>query len=452
MKKKQILVVEDERIVADDVRMSLERLGYEVSGTAVSGEEAIEKAKKFRPDLVLMDIVLEGKMDGIKATSVIRSRFNIPVVYLTAYADERTLERAKITEPYGYILKPFDDRDLHTIIEIALYKHKMGNILKESEERYRSLVDSAHDAIYILTSGGFQYVNPAFERLSGRKRDEICSQQFSFLNIIHPDDRKLIKEKEKTKKRETEAPKYKFRIISKDGEVKLVEANTVLIGKNEGAKEIGILRVITEPQKEKIKSQQSSERLQTALGETVNALASALQRRDPYFAGHQHQVANLARAIAKEMDLPDEQIEAVYLAGTIHDIGKISIPADILNKPSPLSNVEMEIIKNHTQVSHDILKEISFPWPVAEIVLQHHERMDGSGYPAGLSGDRITIEARILALSDVIVAMSSSRPYRPAFSMDEILEEISKNKGALYDPKAVDAFLKLHSEKPFQFE
>jgi len=452
MKQKRILVVEDERIVADDVRMSLERLGYEVSGTAVSGEEAIKKAKKFRPDLVLMDIVLEGEMDGIEATSVIRSSFNIPVVYLTAYADEKTLERAKITEPYGYILKPFDDRDLRTIIEIALYKHKMGNVLKESEERYRSLVDSVHDAIYILASDGFQYVNPAFERLTGRKKKEICSKQFNFLNIIHPDDKKLIKEKEKTKKRGKKVPRYEFRIISKDGDVKMVGADTAIIGKNEKAKEMGILRIITEPKQEEKKRQQSSKRLQTALEETVNALASALERRDPYSAGHQHQVANLARAIAKEMELPDEQLEAIYLAGTIHDIGKISIPADILNKPSPLNGVEIEIIKSHTQVSHDILKEMNFAWPVAKIVLQHHERMDGSGYPAGLSGDQITIEARILALSDVIVAMSSSRPYRPAFSMDKILEEISKNKGILYDPKAVDAFLKLHSENQFKFE
>jgi len=450
--KKQIFIVEDERIVADDVRMSLERLGYGVSGIAYSGEEAIRIAENDHPDLILMDIVLEGEMDGIKATSIIRSRFNIPVVYLTAYADEKTLERAKITEPFGYILKPFEDNDLHTIIEIALYKHKMGNVLKESEERYRSMVDSAHDAIYILASDSIQYVNLAFETLTGRKKREICSKQFNFLNIIHPDDKELVKEKENSKKRGKEIPKYEFRIISKDGEVKVVEANKVIIGKNEGTKEIGILRDITESKQEEKNLPRSAEKLQTALKETVNALASAFEMRDPYSAGHQHQVANLARSIAKEMGLPYEQIEAIYLAGTIHDIGKISIPSEILNKPTPLSGVEMELIKNHTQVSHDILKKINFPWPVAKIVLQHHERMDGSGYPAGLSGSQITKEARILALSDVVVAMNSTRPYRPAFSMDKILEEISQNKGILYDPKVADIFLKLHSEKQLKFE
>jgi len=450
--KKQIFIVEDERIVADDVRMSLERLGYGVSGIAYSGEEAIRIAENDHPDLILMDIVLEGEMDGIKATSIIRSRFNIPVVYLTAYADEKTLERAKITEPFGYILKPFEDNDLHTIIEIALYKHKMGNVLKENEERYRSMVDSAHDAIYILASDSIQYVNLAFETLTGRKKREICSKQFNFLNIIHPDDKELVKEKENSKKRGKEIPKYEFRIISKDGEVKVVEANKVIIGKNEGTKEIGILRDITESKQEEKNLPRSAEKLQTALKETVNALASAFEMRDPYSAGHQHQVANLARSIAKEMGLPYEQIEAIYLAGTIHDIGKISIPSEILNKPTPLSGVEMELIKNHTQVSHDILKKINFPWPVAKIVLQHHERMDGSGYPAGLSGSQITKEARILALSDVVVAMNSTRPYRPAFSMDKILEEISQNKGILYDPKVADIFLKLHSEKQLKFE
>ena len=450
--KKQIFIVEDERIVADDVRMSLERLGYGVSGIAYSGEEAIRIAENDHPDLILMDIVLEGEMDGIKATSIIRSRFNIPVVYLTAYADEKTLERAKITEPFGYILKPFEDNDLHTIIEIALYKHKMGNVLKENEERYRSMVDSAHDAIYILTSDSIQYANPAFERLTGLKKEELCRKEFNFSNIIHPDDKSLVKEKENPKKRGKEIPKYEFRIISKDGEVKVVEANKVIIGKNEGTKEIGILRDITESKQEEKNLPRSAEKLQTALKETVNALASAFEMRDPYSAGHQHQVANLARSIAKEMGLPYEQIEAIYLAGTIHDIGKISIPSEILNKPTPLSGVEMELIKNHTQVSHDILKKINFPWPVAKIVLQHHERMDGSGYPAGLSGSQITKEARILALSDVVVAMNSTRPYRPAFSMDKILEEISQNKGILYDPKVADIFLKLHSEKQLKFE
>jgi len=149
MKKKRILIVEDERIVVDDIKISLGRLGYDVCGIAASGLEAIKKAKEMRPDIVLMDIVLKGKMDGIEAAQKIRTRFDIPVIYLTAYADDKTLARAKVTEPFGYILKPFEDRDVHSSIEMGLYRNKTRSLLKESEMRYRGVVENAHDAIYI---------------------------------------------------------------------------------------------------------------------------------------------------------------------------------------------------------------------------------------------------------------------------------------------------------------
>jgi len=188
------------------------------------------------------------------------------------------------------------------------------------------------------------------------------------------------------------------------------------------------------------------------LEETVNALASAVEMRDSYTAGHQRRVAQLACAVARETDLPDDQIEAIYMAGLIHDIGKISVPADILLKPSRLSEMEMNLIKTHPQVSFDILKDIEFPWPVAHIVLQHHERMDGSGYPHGLSGEDILLEARILAIADVVEAMASHRPYRPALGIDKALDEISKNKGILYDSAVVNACTKILAEQGFDLD
>ncbi|GAG46103.1 unnamed protein product, partial [marine sediment metagenome] len=201
MKKIKILVVEDERIVADDIRMSLERLGYAVPAVSVSGEDAINKAEKTRSDLVLMDIILQGKMDGIEAASIIKSRFDVPVVYLTAYADDKTVDRAKITEPFGYILKPFEDRDLQTTIEMALHKHKMRILLEESEERYRGVVENAHDAIYIKTKGDFLYVNPAFEKLTGWKKEELCSKELNFWKTIHPEDLKFVKKMDEERKK-----------------------------------------------------------------------------------------------------------------------------------------------------------------------------------------------------------------------------------------------------------
>jgi len=213
------------------------------------------------------------------------------------------------------------------------------------------------------------------------------------------------------------------------------------------------LRVeIAERKRAEEELRQSYVKLRRTLEGTVNALVSAIEMGDPYTAGHQRRVTQLACAIAKEMGLPEEQIEGIRMAGLIHDLGKINVPAQILSKPGPLTGLEYGLIKMHPQVGHDVLKAIEFPWPMAQIVLQHHERVDGSGYPEGLSGEEIILEARILGVADVVEAMASERPYRPARDIDEALEEISQNRGVLYDPQVVDACLKLFTEKRFTFE
>lgn len=182
---------------------------------------------------------------------------------------------------------------------------------------------------------------------------------------------------------------------------------------------------------------------------TVNAVTMIGETRDPYTAGHQQRVTRLALAIAEQMQLPLEQREGLRVAGQLHDIGKISVPSDILNKPGKLSEGEMLIIKGHSRVSYDILKDIEFPWPVAGIVYQHHERLYGSGYPQGLKGEEILIEARILAVADVVEAMASHRPYRPALGIKAALKEITDHSGSLYDPDVVDSCLKLFNEKGY---
>ena len=197
---------------------------------------------------------------------------------------------------------------------------------------------------------------------------------------------------------------------------------------------------------------QSYLQLRRTLNETVYALATTAEKRDAFAVGHQQRVTRLACAIAKEMGLSEEQLDGIYMAGMIHDIGKISVPVEVLVKPIPLSDLEHGLMKAHSQVGHDILKTIEFPWPVAQIVLQHHERMDGSGYPQGLSGDDILLEARILAVADLVDIMTSRQPLRLALSIDEALEEITQNRGVLYDPEVVDACLKLFTEKGFTFE
>lgn len=193
--------------------------------------------------------------------------------------------------------------------------------------------------------------------------------------------------------------------------------------------------------------QHSLDNLRKTMEGTTQLAALMVETKDPYTSGHQRGVSKLGCTIAKEIGLSKEQIEGIRIAGIIHDLGKISVPAEILSRPGKITEIEFGLIKTHPQVGYDILKTIEFPWPVAQIVLQHHERMDGSGYPSGLSGKDILMEARILGVADVIEAISSHRPYRPALGIDKALEEILQNRGILYDPIVVDVCVKLFTEK-----
>jgi putative nucleotidyltransferase with HDIG domain len=195
-----------------------------------------------------------------------------------------------------------------------------------------------------------------------------------------------------------------------------------------------------------------NQRWRTSLEATVGAIANTVEMRDPYTSGHQQRVARLAVAMARQMALPEHQIQGLYLAGIIHDVGKINIPSEILNKPGKISKLEYQLIQGHAEAGYDIVKGVDFPWPIADMVRQHHERLDGSGYPQGLKGDQILPEARILAIADVVEAMMSHRPYRAALGIEAALAEIEQGKGRLYDPEAVEACIALFRHKGFSFE
>jgi response regulator RpfG family c-di-GMP phosphodiesterase len=237
-----------------------------------------------------------------------------------------------------------------------------------------------------------------------------------------------------------------LRKIRNDLESRIEQRTIELIKLNDQLKQDIVRRKSAEAE-----VQSTLAKLRSAMGGIVQAMAMTVERRDPYTAGHQRRVSDLARGVAVEMALSSHQIDGIRIAGLIHDLGKICVPAEILSKPGQLSEIEHTLIKDHPQVGYEILKEVEFPWPVAQIVLQHHERIDGSGYPAGLCGEDILVEARTLAVADVVEAMASHRPYRPTLGRDMALEEISQNRGVLYDPDVVDACMKLLLEKDFQF-
>jgi putative nucleotidyltransferase with HDIG domain len=205
----------------------------------------------------------------------------------------------------------------------------------------------------------------------------------------------------------------------------------------------GSLQDITEQKQNQNELQNLIFKLRETVEGTIATIALIVEARDPYTSGHQQWVANISVKIAEDLGLPEEQIRGVYMAGLIHDLGKIHVPAEILSKPGELTKLEFDMIKTHPKVGYDLLKRIEFPWPIAQIIYQHHEREDGSGYPRKLKGDKILIEAKIIGIADVIEAMSSHRPYRPALGMNIAIDEIVKHKGILYDTTIVASYLKV---------
>jgi PAS domain S-box-containing protein/putative nucleotidyltransferase with HDIG domain len=329
-------------------------------------------------------------------------------------------------------------------------RKRMEEALRESEEKYRELINGMNDTAWVIDfDGKFIDVNNAAVEVIGYSREELLS--------MGPHDIDDTLDAEEIRALIKEMPADKIQVFetthtTKDGKVIPVEIKSSLVTYQGKRAILSIARDITERKRAEEALNHSYQQMQEMLIAMVNALASTVEMKDQYTAGHQPRVTQLACAIAKEMGLPEEQIEGIRMAGLIHDIGKIMIPAEILNKPGPLTEIQYEMVKMHPRAGYDILKDIKFPWPVAQMVLQHHELMDGSGYPQGLSGEKILLEARILAVANVVEAMVSHRPYRAAYGIKEALAEILKNKGILYDSVVVDACLKLFTEKQFSFD
>jgi PAS domain S-box-containing protein len=306
------------------------------------------------------------------------------------------------------------------------------------------LIDALPVPVFYKDSEGrYLGCNSSFEKFFGQKREQVTGKSVyelspkEFADLYHEKDLALLQN--------PGIQIYESTVKDTGGVVHDVIFHKATFPNMDGSVGglIGAILDITD-------RKQVVERIRKALGATIRAIAVTVETRDPYTAGHQRRVADLARAIATEMNLSVDQIDGIRMAAAIHDLGKISVPSEILSKPTKLTNIEFSLIKTHSQSGYDILKDIDFPWPVARTVLEHHERMNGSGYPNGLTGDNILLESRILSVADVVESIASHRPYRSALGIDAALNEISKNKGILYDPEVSDACLRLFHEKDYK--
>ncbi len=330
----------------------------------------------------------------------------------------------------------------------------LNDELRDSEHKYRLHFDQISDVICSLDRDfRIDTISPSVERLLGYTPRELLGARFTESGILatHHLESATSDALRIFGGEPIDSAVYEFRAA--DGTTRYGEVSGAPIVEGEEIQGlIAVIRDITDRVRAEEALEQSLRNLKRAFGGTIRTLRLIVESRDPYTAGHQRRVSHLARAMAMEAGLSPKRVEGLRVAASIHDLGKLFVPAEILTKPGNLTKIERDLIQNHPAAAYEILKKVHFPWPVAEIILQHHERMDGSGYPRGILGDEIVMEARVLMVADVVEAMQSHRPYRPALGMKKALEEISKHRAVLYDPSAVDACLRLFHQKGFELD
>jgi PAS domain S-box-containing protein len=446
----RILFVEDVSEDAELARRALRNEGLEFLDSRVDTAGALRDAlRTFRPDLIISDYRMP-QFDGMRALRIsLDYDPALPFIVLTGSINEDTATTCMRAGATDYVLKermnrlPFAVREALEKKEARVAARAAEQKLRESEEKYRVLVESSTEAIVVAQDFAIRFANAQCEVLTGRTREELVGKPFE--EFIHPEDRALVLERYALRLRGEEAPPvYAFRVAHPSGQPRWVDLRVVRIQWEGKPATLNLLSDVTERKQAAEALEGHVARLERTLQASAHALASAIELRDPYTAGHQRRVADLACTLAQRLEWSESDIAGLRLAAGVHDIGKILVPAEILAKPGRLTSVERQLVEAHPQAGHDLLKDIEFPWPVAETVLQHHERLDGSGYPHSLAGEgAILPAARILAIADVIEAMASHRPYRAALGVDVALEEIKAHRGTLYDARVVDACVEL---------
>ncbi|MGB5103143.1 MAG: HD domain-containing phosphohydrolase [Steroidobacteraceae bacterium] len=373
-------------------------------------------------------------------TGVVTGAFCLYSPETNAFDESARNLLTEMADDIGFALDNFDLKLMRALAE----RRRIA-----AEERFRTLVEQSAIGIYIVQDGKLVYANPFLARMVGLESASTLVGTEPGSWVVEKDRGEIQEQMARLRNREVQEVETEFELPRPDGSTVpvLVHASNAVYEDRPAV--IGTARDISERKRSERAAQQYIAQLKAAVLGTVNVAMTIGEMRDPYTAGHERRVAALAVAIAVELGLDSETQEALNIAGHLHDVGKVMVPSEILSKPGKLSHIEMQLVQGHCQAGHDILKSVDFPWPVAEIILQHHERLDGSGYPRGLKGEAILREARILVVADVVEAMSSHRPYRPGLGVKLALAEIERGSGTEYAPDVVDACLSLFRDKDF---
>lgn len=449
-----LLIVDDDGNTRTTLVDIFEDRGFQAI-TAGSGNEALREMELHPFGAALIDIRLPD-MDGLQLLKHFKKKNpEIICVFITGNATIQNAAAALKEGADGYFIKPLIIDDVIHTVESALKRQELQKDIRESEERYRGLVETSTDAIILLNEEGRIILwNEAATRIFGHPREDVITE--SIERIIPPNSGAGIAQNLRNFLNSTDSSimNTAHEIIgqTRDNKILPLELSLSILNRQPDRIYTLILRDISERKKADEERRLNQQYLLHTFEATIGALASALEIKDPYTAGHQRRVAGLACALARELEIGEDQINGINLAALIHDIGKIYVPAEILTKPGRITAEEFNIIQYHSRMGYDILKNIEFPWPIATIILQHHERMNGSGYPLGLKGDELLLESRIIMLADVVEAMSSHRPYRPARGIEIALDEITRNRNILYDGQVVDACIRLFRDRNFSIE
>lgn len=480
-----VMVVDPDQAAAEELSQILSCRGFDVR-IAGNGPDALSAIHADPPQLLFVATDLAG-ISGQElhaALSIDRRTSRIPVLLIRTRAETGAAAPAAAAPTLDFVWRPFDHdevlaraasqlelaglrarhRDQTRILTLAMRRltsaaqHDQEHLLqlRDSKGRLKTLLDNLPGLAYRCRNDAdwtMEFLSDGCAAVTGyAPGDLLLNKVLSYAELIHPEDRKAVSDAVAAGLAQNSPYEMEYRIRHRDGSERWVweRGRGILAPDGELDCLDGLIVDITDRRRAVEMLSEQMRRLESTMFGTVRAIAAMTELRDPYTAGHERQVAAIARALGAELGLSADRCRGLEVIGLLHDIGKVAVPAQILAKPSALSTLEFEMVKTHPQAGAEILKGLEFPWPVAEAILQHHERLDGSGYPGGLKDAQILLEARIIAVADVVAAMSAHRPYRPTLGVAAALEEITHHGRARYDQQVAHACARLFREKGFR--